>query len=79
MLLIPNAIGITRNTPHPDAAQKLFDYLQTPGVLEKLVAARALEGSVMPASGLNPKSLDWAPILRDLPAATTNLSRIFLR
>jgi iron(III) transport system substrate-binding protein len=79
MLLIPNTVGVVRNAPHADAAQKLFLYLQSPGVLEKLVAAKALEGAALPSNGLDPKSLDWTRILSDLPAATTNLSQIFLR
>jgi iron(III) transport system substrate-binding protein len=79
LLLMPNTIGVIRGAPRAFAAQKLFEYLQTPAVLDTLVKAHALEGTAMPSTGLNPASLDWEPILRDLPAASTNLSRIFLR
>ena len=90
MLLIPNTTGVIRHAPHPDAAQKLFEYLQNAGVSEKLVETHALEGAAMPFRfdpkvggyyhlGINPNSLNWEQILRDLPAATANLSRIFLR
>src|SRR5438093_6100142 len=36
-LLIPNTVAVTRNSPHPEAAQKLFDYLQQPEVVQRLV------------------------------------------
>src|SRR5258708_15064704 len=43
-LLIPNTVAVTRSAPHPESAQLLFDYLQRQEVVERLVAARALEG-----------------------------------
>ena len=42
-LLIPNTVAVTRNAPHPEAAQRLFDYLQRREVADKLVQANALE------------------------------------
>ena len=38
-LLIPNTVAVVRGARHPQAAEKLFVYLQRPDVLEKLVAA----------------------------------------
>src|SRR6185503_16871262 len=43
-LLIPNTIAVVRGARHPEAAEKLYAYLQRSDVLEKLVAAHALEG-----------------------------------
>ena len=43
-LLIPNTAGVVRGAPDPDAAQRLFEFLQRPQVLQQLVAAQALEG-----------------------------------
>lgn len=78
-LLIPNTVAVIRGASHPEAAEKLFQYLQSPPVLEKLVQAKALEGSLPQAAGLPQLKPDWAVILKDLPAATTNLTQIFLR
>jgi iron(III) transport system substrate-binding protein len=78
-LLIPNTIAVVRNAPHPQSAQRLFDYLQRPEVAERLVAANALEGiSADQVKALTLKP-DWPTLLRDLKEATTNLAQIFLR
>ena len=42
-LLIPNTVAVIRGTPHPEAAQRLFEYLQRHEIVQQLVAARALE------------------------------------
>jgi len=47
-LLIPNTVAVTRNAPHPENAQKLFEYLQRREVAEKLVQANALESADNP-------------------------------
>jgi len=78
-LLIPNTVAVVRGSPHPDAAQRLFEYLQQPNVLEKLVSASALEGAAphqVSAQTLRP---DWDALLRDLEPATAKLKEIFLR
>ena len=78
-LLIPNTVGVVRGGRHQQAAEKLFAYLQRPDVLEKLVAAHALEG-VSPSTGakatLKP---DWDRLVTELEAGTTELKQIFLR
>ena len=43
-LLIPNTVAVVRGAPHPEAAQRLFEYLQRRDVVQQLVAAHALEG-----------------------------------
>jgi iron(III) transport system substrate-binding protein len=78
-LLIPNTVAVTRNAPHPDAAQELFDYLQQPVVLRQLIAAHALEGlstNEVSTPTLHP---DWERLLSDLESATAQLEQIFLR
>jgi len=78
-LLIPNTIGITRNTPHPLAAQQLFDYLQRPEVVRQLVAAQALEGASIHEVSTPTLKVDWNALLRDLEPTTATLNQIFLR
>jgi iron(III) transport system substrate-binding protein len=79
MLLIPNTVGVIRGAPHPEAAQRLFEYLQKPEVVKQLIAAHALEGTSankVPIACLKP---DWAALLRDLDKTTAVLNEIFLR
>jgi len=77
-LLIPNTVAVMRNAPHPEAAQRLMDYLTSPEVAEKLVEAKALEGAAM---GTNSATLQvaWPKLLGDLASTTARLNQIFLR
>lgn len=78
-LLIPNTVAITRNAPHPVAAQRLFEYLQSPNVLNQLVAAQALEGvseKEVPTPTLH---VNWDKLLQDVDRTTAQLNQIFLR
>lgn len=78
-LLIPNTVGVIRNAPHPEAAQRLLEYLQQPAVVRRLVDVHALEGvspSQAAVRGLKP---DWAKLLADMAPATEDLKKIFLR
>lgn len=77
-LLIPNTVAVIRNASHPANAQKLFEYLQRPDVVEKLVAAKALENATYGAGGPTIKP-DWDLLLRDLETTTKQLNEIFLR
>ncbi len=77
-LLIPNTVGVIRNAPHPESAQKLFDYLQRREVAEKLVQANALENATSGTDGTTIKP-DWEILLRDLETTTKQLNEIFLR
>lgn len=78
-LLIPNTVGLVRGARHPEAAQRLSDYLASPEVVEQLVLAGALEGAS--AAGVSPPTLqpDWTALLEDLDAATESLKAVFLR
>lgn len=78
-LLMPNTVAIVRHAPHPDAARRLFEYLQTSPVTERLIQAGALEGALaaeVRAATLKP---DWDALLRDLEAGTRLIQEIFLR
>ncbi len=77
-LLIPNTVGVIRGAPNPDPAQKLFEYLQRREVVDRLVAAKALEGAIpkADATAIRP---DWDALLRDLETTIKQLNEIFLR
>jgi len=78
-LPIPNTIAVVRGAPHRQAAEKLFGYLQRSNVVEKLVAAQALEGvswQDAPQGTLRP---DWTKLLAELEPGTESLKKIFLR
>jgi len=78
-LLIPNTIAVARGAPHPDAAQRLFEYLQRPEIAQRLVAVNALEG-VSPSVVSTPTlRVNWEALLRDLDSTTAKLNEIFLR
>jgi len=78
-LLIPNTVAVVRGARHQEAAERLYAYLQRSDLLEKLVAAHALEG-VSPPNGQNATlKPDWDRLLSDLDAGTTELKQIFLR
>jgi iron(III) transport system substrate-binding protein len=76
-LLIPNTVGVVRGAP-PDA-QRLFDYLQQPQVVRRLIAASALEGVSASAVSTPTLRVDWKALLRDMDSTTAELNRIFLR
>jgi iron(III) transport system substrate-binding protein len=79
-LFVPNTVGVIRNGPHPEAAQRLFEFLSDPKVSQKLVELRALEGATLdPARAATGLQVDWEALLRDLDAATEEMKQIFLR
>jgi len=76
-LLIPNTVAVVRGAPHPAEAEQLFQFLQRPGVAERLVKEAALEGAQSGQSqGLQ---VNWTALLADLDSATETMKRIFLR
>jgi len=79
-LFVPNTVGVIRGAPHPEAAQRLFEFLSDPKVSQKLVELRALEGATLdPARAATGLQVDWDALLRDLDPATEELKQIFLR
>ena len=73
-LIIPNTVAVIRNAPHPQNTEKLFQFLQRREVVEKLVAAGALE-NVTHATN----TTDWPVLLRDLDVTTKQLNQVFLK
>jgi iron(III) transport system substrate-binding protein len=78
-LLIPNTVAVTRNAPHPAAAQQLFEFLQSPAVMQQLIAHQALEGAAPDEPGVKTLPPDWPALLTNLEATTARLKKIFLR
>lgn len=78
-LLIPNTVGIVRGARHPEAAQRLSDYLASPEVVDRLVLAGALEGASAASLAVPTLQPDWTALLEDLDPATDSLTAIFLR
>jgi iron(III) transport system substrate-binding protein len=78
-LLIPNTVGVVRSAPHPEPAQELFEFLQTPGVVRQLVVAHALEGAAATEISTPTLKVNWDALLGDLESTTAKLNAIFLR
>jgi iron(III) transport system substrate-binding protein len=78
-LLIPNTVAVTRHAPHPETAQRLFEYLQSSRVVTQLVAAQALEGISAGEVSKSTLQVNWNSLLRDVGQATAELNQIFLR
>ena len=78
-LLIPNAVAVVRAAPHPQVAQRLFEYLPQRDVVQQLVAAHALEGFSTSAVSTPTLKVSWDALLDNLDGTTAELNRIFLR
>jgi len=78
-LLIPNTVAVVRHAPHPEAAQRLFQYLQNPPVARQLVAAHALEGRAVDRAATSTLHPDWPALRREMDAGAQALKAIFLR
>lgn len=75
-LLIPNTLGLVAKPKPNPAAEKLYEFLQSPAVREQLIAAAALELETPSTNTLRP---DWPALLRDLDRATDQLKEVFRR
>jgi iron(III) transport system substrate-binding protein len=79
-LYIPNTVGVIANCPHPDAAEKLYEYLSKPEVSQQLVNLRALEGSTLdPSVAASGLQVNWDDLLKNLETVTDETKEIFLR
>ncbi|MEO6337807.1 MAG: extracellular solute-binding protein, partial [Verrucomicrobiota bacterium] len=76
---IRNTVAVIRNAPHPEAAQKLFDYLRSSEVNQKLQAAGAVEGFAAREVSITPPKIDWDDLLRTQETGMATLKVIFLR
>ncbi len=78
-LLLPNTVAVIRGAPNPEAAQRLFTFLQSPDVQQRLVQAGALEGASNAGVREGTLQPDWPVLLRDLDTGTRELQRHFKR
>ena len=76
-LAIPNTLGLVRGAPHPAAADRLFAFLQTDGVVARLIRENALEGSQ--PGGVAGLKVDWARLIAETGGAEETLRKVFLR
>ncbi len=74
-LAIRNTVAVIRRAPHPEAAQKLLDYLQSDEVFKKLVEA----GAVEVVSPNRDDHLQWEDLLKNQERAVDILKKVFLR
>lgn len=79
-LYVPNTVGVIRHCPHPEAAERLYEFISDPKVSQKLVELHALEGATLPPDVANSGlKVDWDKLLRELDQVTAELKDIFLR
>lgn len=78
-LFVPNTVAVVRGCPNPSEAQKLFEFLQRPQIVQQLVDAKALEGARPPEDGKIGFKPDWAKILENIEPTTAELRQFFLR
>ncbi len=78
-LLLPNTVAILEKAPHPEAARKLFEFLQRPQIVQQLIAAHALEGGDSTSVTEETFRPDMRRIVTELDVSIATLQRIFLR
>jgi iron(III) transport system substrate-binding protein len=78
-LLIPNTVGVVKDAPHPEAAQRLFEFLRCQDVVQRLMAVKALEGLSAKGAPVAGLSVNWDGLLREVDSTTAKLNKIFLR
>lgn len=78
-LLIPNTIALMRSSPNPGPASELANYLARADIVQRLVAAGALEGAHPNASMTPTISPDWPGMALELDSAIDQLKQVFLR
>jgi len=78
-MLIPNTLALVVGRPHPEAGQRLLQFLQRPEVAARLVDAHALESSAPAGSVTNRLEVDYERLVRDLDPATEILQQVFLK
>jgi len=79
MMLIPNTVGVMRDSLHPVAAEQFFQFVQRPDVVEQLVAWQALEGASTGGATHPTLNPDWNRLMAELEQATSELQSIFVR
>lgn len=79
LLLIPNTVAVVRGGPSPEAAERLFAWLQRAETVRALVSAGALEGSGLRLDDQPTLVPDWGRLVADLEPMTARLKEVFLR
>jgi iron(III) transport system substrate-binding protein len=69
-----NTVAVLRGAPHGAAAEKLFQYLQSPPVQDKLYLAGALEVGEPSTTAVEPS---WDAMLQEFEATAKELREIF--
>lgn len=77
-IAIRNAVAITKNAPHPEAAQQLFDFLTSAHVSARLVEADAAEGMQAPTHTVLDES-QWKQTREGILNQVNLLKERFLR
>lgn len=88
-LLIPNTVAMIKNSPHPDEAKKLIDYILSPAVEEHLAASSSAqipvrEGiagpkNIPPIQDITVMKADWDKAADRLEEATKRLEKLLLK
>jgi ABC-type Fe3+ transport system substrate-binding protein len=79
-LILHNTAGVIRGAPHPETAEKLFEYIQSAEVQNSLLEKRALESAVPGDPNTNAGlKVDWDALIKDLDKGTEEMKAIFLR
>ena len=76
-LRLPNTVAVIRNSPHPEEARALQEFLGSKEVKDTLTQQHALE----PDSGVSTSAaaIQWNNALRDLSPSMEQLSTVFLK
>jgi len=78
-LLIRNTVAVAAGARHPEAAQRLFEFLQRREIAQQLAAMNALEGISTSEVSTPTLEVKWDLLLDELEAGTETLKQIFLR
>ena len=87
-LLLPNTLALVRGCPHPDAGQRLIDFLLSPEVETRLATgpsaqiplnrATKLRSRAVALNDLRPMKVDFAQAAEAFPAAAKYIEQVFL-
>jgi iron(III) transport system substrate-binding protein len=76
-LAVPTTLGLVSGAKHEEVAQKLFDYLVSPPVEQKLIEVKFAAYSVRaPAPGVKLMDVDYASVAKLLPTAVRRSTAI---
>jgi iron(III) transport system substrate-binding protein len=73
-LVMPNAVALVKDAPHPDAGRQLIDYLLSPEVEARLAASPAAQMPLRPGVTV-PPHVEPLSTIRDMQVRFTELGR----